>query len=118
MNNHEPVPRASAPSVRRVHALDGALLDALADVLIDCVDGGASVSFMHPLSREQALAFWHRVASGIEGGQRALLVADDASGPCGTVQRCSLNPITNPTAPTCRSCSCTGARAAGASARH
>jgi GNAT superfamily N-acetyltransferase len=73
-------------SIRRLHALDAAQIDALADVLIDCVDGGASVSFMHPLTRDRALAFWRRVARGVVAGERALLVAEDAHGVCGTVQ--------------------------------
>jgi GNAT superfamily N-acetyltransferase len=78
----------SAPSwsVRRLHALDDAHLDGLADVLIDCVEGGASVSFMHPLTRDRALAFWRRVAEGVAARQRAVLVAEDAHGICGTVQ--------------------------------
>ena len=37
-------------SPRRLHAVDDAQIDELADVLIDCVEGGASVSFMHPLT--------------------------------------------------------------------
>ena len=45
-------------SPRRLHALDDAQIDALASVLIDCVEGGASVSFMHPLPRDRAVAFW------------------------------------------------------------
>jgi ribosomal protein S18 acetylase RimI-like enzyme len=73
-------------SVRRVHALDDTQIDELATVLIDCVEGGASVSFMHPLSRERALAFWRRVAKGVAAGERALIVAEDARGLCGTVQ--------------------------------
>ena len=73
-------------SVRRVHALDDAQIGELAGVLIDCVEGGASVSFMHPLSRERAVAFWRRVTQGVGAGERALLVADDARGLCGTVQ--------------------------------
>jgi GNAT superfamily N-acetyltransferase len=73
-------------SVRRLRALDDALIDALAGVLIDCVEGGASVSFMHPLTRERATAFWRRVADGVAAGARALLVAEDAQGLCGTVQ--------------------------------
>jgi len=77
---------APAWSVRRVHALDDAQIEELATVLIDCVDGGASVSFMHPLSRERAVAFWRRVAQGVAAGERALLVAADARGLCGTVQ--------------------------------
>ncbi len=73
-------------SVRRLHTVDDAQIDALADVLIDCVDGGASVSFMHPLSRDRAVAFWRRVGRGVAAGDRALLVAEDAQGLCGTVQ--------------------------------
>lgn len=73
-------------TLRRLRALDDAEIDGLADVLIDCVDGGASVSFMHPLTRERARAFWRRVAHGVAAGQRALVVAEDAQGLCGTVQ--------------------------------
>jgi ribosomal protein S18 acetylase RimI-like enzyme len=73
-------------SVRRVHALEDTQIDELATVLIDCVEGGASVSFMHPLSRERALAFWRRVAQGVAADERALIVAEDARGLCGTVQ--------------------------------
>src|SRR6266850_3986451 len=73
-------------SIRRLPAVDDAQIDGLADVLIDCVEGGASVSFMHPLSRERAVAFWRRVAHGVAAGERALLVAADARGLCGTVQ--------------------------------
>jgi len=73
-------------SLRRLHTIDDAQIDGLADVLIDCVEGGASVSFMLPLSRGRAIAFWRRVAQGVAAGERALLVADDADGLCGTVQ--------------------------------
>jgi len=61
-------------------------LSQLADVLIDCVDGGASVSFMHPLTRERALAYFGDVARGVASGERVLLVAADEVGLCGTVQ--------------------------------
>jgi GNAT superfamily N-acetyltransferase len=73
-------------SVRRLHSLEQAHVEGLTDVLIDCVEGGASVSFMHPLTRDRAAAFWHRVARGVAAGERALLVAEDARGLCGTVQ--------------------------------
>jgi GNAT superfamily N-acetyltransferase len=73
-------------SLRRLHAVDDAQIDGLAEVLIDCVEGGASVSFMHPLSRDRAVAFWCRVAQGVAAGERALLIAEDARGLCGTVQ--------------------------------
>ena len=73
-------------SLRRLHEVDGEMVSQLADVLIDCVEGGASVSFMHPLTRDRAEAFWRRVARGVAEGERALLVAEDAMGVCGTVQ--------------------------------
>ena len=73
-------------NIRRVQAVDEALIEELVDVLIDIVDGGASVGFMHPLSRERATRFWRRIANGVVAGERALLVAEDADGVCGTVQ--------------------------------
>lgn len=74
--------------VRRLTAADAAdCIDGLADLLIDCVEGGASVSFMLPLSHERAVAFWRGVFEGVARGERALLVAEAAHG-CvvGTVQ--------------------------------
>jgi GNAT superfamily N-acetyltransferase len=73
-------------SVRRLLALDDAQIDALAGLLIDCVEGGASVSFMHPLTPERAAAFWRGLAPAVAAGERALLVAGDEKGLCGTVQ--------------------------------
>jgi ribosomal protein S18 acetylase RimI-like enzyme len=55
-------------------------------LLIDCVEGGASVSFMSPLSSERALAFWATVARDVADGKRALMVAEDATGIVGSVQ--------------------------------
>lgn len=72
--------------VRALESIDDRTLEGLCDVLIDCVEGGASVSFMHPLERSAALAFWTAVASGVASGDRALLVAEDALGICGTAQ--------------------------------
>jgi GNAT superfamily N-acetyltransferase len=71
---------------RRLHTVSEPQLEELAGVLMDCVEGGASVSFMHPLTRERALGFWRRVAQGVTAGERALLIAEDAQGLCGTVQ--------------------------------
>jgi GNAT superfamily N-acetyltransferase len=74
------------PEVRRLHAVEDSHVSALADVLMDCVEGGASVSFMQPLARERAVAFWRKVADGVSAGERLLLVAEDDHGICGTVQ--------------------------------
>lgn len=72
--------------VRRLVSLHESQIHALADVLIDCVEGDASVSFMHPLTPEHALKFWRRVADDLAAGKRAVLIAEDAEGLCGTVQ--------------------------------
>ena len=49
---NDPVPAPLSTTIRRLNADEAAAcVDALADVLIDCVQGGASVSFMWPLSR-------------------------------------------------------------------
>jgi GNAT superfamily N-acetyltransferase len=83
-------------SLRRLHVLDEGQIDALAGVLIDCVEGGASVGFMHPLTRERAVAFWRRVARAVAAGERALLVAEDPLGVCGTVQLVLEQPENQP----------------------
>jgi GNAT superfamily N-acetyltransferase len=72
--------------VRRLHTVSDIQISQLADVLVDCVEGGASVSFMLPIARETAIVFWQHVARGVHAGQRALLVAEDAQGIVGTVQ--------------------------------
>lgn len=75
-------------SIRQLDAAAaGAAAEALSELLIDCVQGGASVSFMWPLPRERALNFWHGVAQGVARGERLLLVAEDGAGRIvGTVQ--------------------------------
>ena len=74
--------------VRRIGAREAAsFVEPLADVLIDCVEGGASVSFMAPLSREKAEAFWRHVVDGVTKGERVLIIAQDDEGRVlGTVQ--------------------------------
>ncbi|MGL4437868.1 MAG: GNAT family N-acetyltransferase [Bosea sp. (in: a-proteobacteria)] len=58
----------------------------LADILLDCVAGGASVSFMADITRAEAVRFWSRVAEGVANGERILLVAESAGRLVGTVQ--------------------------------
>lgn len=72
-------------------------VDALADVLLDCVEGGASVSFMLPLSRDKALAFWRGVADGVARNERVLLIAEQDDGRIvGTVQLIVAQPDNQP----------------------
>lgn len=84
--------------VRRVAAGEAVdCIEPLADVLIDCVEGGASVSFMLPMTRAKALAFWRGVAEGVARGERVLLLAeDDAGRVVGTVQLITALPENQP----------------------
>jgi GNAT superfamily N-acetyltransferase len=72
--------------------------EALADVLLDCVEGGASVSFMHPLSRAKALEFWQGVLASAARGERVVLVAEEVHGRAvvGTVQVVMATPENQP----------------------
>ena len=64
-----------------IRELDGAealaRVDELAEVLRDCVEGGASVGFMLPLAQGRPQAFWRKVAAGVAAGERHLFVAED-----------------------------------------
>ena len=83
--------------VRLLATLNDAQLHGLCEVLLDCVEGDASVGFMHPLSGARALAFWRGVAEGVARGERALLVAEDAAGAiAGTVQVVLAQPDNQP----------------------
>jgi GNAT superfamily N-acetyltransferase len=68
-----------AKPVNGLRALDIAAATSaetrLADILVACVEAGASVSFLPPLSRERATAFWHRAATEVGTGKRVLLAA-------------------------------------------
>ena len=78
------VPANSAKPQARVRQLSAAdttaQLPALGDLLLDCVRGGASLGFMWPMADESALQFWRGIASAVQAGERALLVAEDDAG--------------------------------------
>ncbi len=73
-----------------VAALDAAgaasAVAPLARVLMACVGGGASVSFMPPLSQVRARTFWADIARGVARGERVLLAAWLDGEIVGTVQ--------------------------------
>jgi GNAT superfamily N-acetyltransferase len=76
-----------AVQVRSLHAIGDREIQGLSDVLIDCVEGGASVSFMLPMSRAKAAAFWRAMSTSAARGERLVLAAEDAAGTIvGTVQ--------------------------------
>jgi len=69
----------------------------LSEVLIDCVEGGASVGFMLPMSRSKAETFWRGIAASLARGERALLAAEDAAGAIvGSVQVVWAQPENQP----------------------
>jgi GNAT superfamily N-acetyltransferase len=76
--------RAEIVSLRTPVA-DSALAQ-LADVLVDCVEDGASVSFMAPFSHDEALAFFRKVAGSVAAGDTVLLAAALGDRIVGTVQ--------------------------------
>jgi GNAT superfamily N-acetyltransferase len=87
---------AGACTIGRLSTVTEDQVRGLAELLIDCVEGGASVSFMHPLPIAKALAFWRRVADAVAVGERALLVAEDAGRVVGTVHLVLHQPDNQP----------------------
>jgi GNAT superfamily N-acetyltransferase len=78
---------ADAIHIRLLHTIGEREIEGLSDVLIDCVEGGASVSFMLPMSRAKAGAFWRSTSASVACGERLVLAAEDAAGSIvGTVQ--------------------------------
>ena len=82
--------------IRRLDEIDEERLDGLAAVLIDAIESGAGVSFLHPLAPEKAHGFWRGVADDVAAGKRALLVAEDEHGVVGTVQLVLAQPENQP----------------------
>jgi GNAT superfamily N-acetyltransferase len=82
--------------VRRVDTLTASDIEGLAAVLFDCVEGGASVGFMHPFTLGEALAWSRGLAADVEAGKRALLVAEDEHGIVGTVHLVLAMPDNQP----------------------
>jgi GNAT superfamily N-acetyltransferase len=70
----------------------------LSAILIDCVEGGASVSFMSSLTRDRADIFWQAVAADVAAGDRILLIAENRSDGrmLGTVQLVLRQPENQP----------------------
>jgi ribosomal protein S18 acetylase RimI-like enzyme len=73
-----------------VRRLDGAdldrHLDGLAAVLADCVEGGASVSYLAPFSHADARAAFSGFAADAASGRRVILAAFAGEELVGTVQ--------------------------------
>jgi GNAT superfamily N-acetyltransferase len=63
-----------------------AAIGELADVLADCVNGGASVNFMLPYDAADAAGFFRKVAAGVKRNEIVLLAARLDGRIVGTVQ--------------------------------
>jgi len=83
--------------IRNLEAFDEHAVQGLSEVLIDCVEGGASVSFMLPMTRAKAEAYWRDTAASVARGERIVLAAVDATGAIlGTVQVIWAQPENQP----------------------
>ncbi len=71
-------------------------LPELIDVVIDCVEAGASVGFMLPLERERVERFWRSVADSAAAGGRYVVVAEADGAIVGTVQLVAGMPENQP----------------------
>jgi ribosomal protein S18 acetylase RimI-like enzyme len=71
-------------------------IDALADVLVDCVAGGASVSYLTPFSHDEARSAFEVVAAEVERGSRLVLGAFAKDELVGTVQVILVLPPNQP----------------------
>jgi GNAT superfamily N-acetyltransferase len=67
----------AVPVVRQLSTMGARELEGLCDVLIDCVEGGASINFMLPMTRAKAADYWNAVKASLERGERALVIAED-----------------------------------------
>src|SRR5271165_5491479 len=73
--------------IRRLTAEEGRqYLADLVEVLVDCVQGGASVGFMASITRPEAKSFFEKVLDGVQREERILLAAFSDSQLVGTVQ--------------------------------
>jgi ribosomal protein S18 acetylase RimI-like enzyme len=63
-----------------------AAIDELAEVLIDCVAGGASVSFMHPFGKDDAVVFFRKMIASVERDETVLVAGRIDGRIVGTVQ--------------------------------
>lgn len=79
--------RAEDVDIRRLDAGDvRAHLDGLAAVLVDCVEGGASVRYLAPFTHADGRSAFEAVAADVERGRRLLLAAFAGGELAGTVQ--------------------------------
>jgi GNAT superfamily N-acetyltransferase len=78
---------AEAFSIQRLNIAQAeACLPALASLLIDAVEAGASVGFLPPLRAAEAQAYWQTVQESLRAGERLLWAAWAGGQLAGSVQ--------------------------------
>jgi GNAT superfamily N-acetyltransferase len=82
--------------IRETTSLTELDLKGLSQVLIDCVEGGASVSFMLPMNQSKADLFWRGVSDSAARGERMVYIAQDVNGIVGTAQIVWAQPENQP----------------------
>lgn len=83
--------------VRSLTASEGQQhIEALANVLVDCVEGGASVSFMAPFTTAEAQSFFRKILEDVAAGNRILFAAFLDANLVGTVQLITKLPPNQP----------------------
>lgn len=76
--------------MHQIRLLDPAEADlarpALVDLLFDCVEGGASVNFVQPMTRAKSEDWWQGALAGHARGDRLILIAEEDGRIDGSVQ--------------------------------
>jgi ribosomal protein S18 acetylase RimI-like enzyme len=79
-----PFRAAETPEIRPL-TTDPEVVAMLADLLVETVAAGGSVSFMHPLPAQEARAFWEQSLASADRGERIVLGAWTGGRIVGTV---------------------------------
>lgn len=83
--------------IRAVDTLSEPQLVELSQLLIACVEAGASVGFMLPLATSKALDYWQDINSSLQQGERLVFIAETDTGEIvGSVQIVLSQPDNQP----------------------
>ena len=75
----QPKPNAGQFTIRQVEALTPGELTSLSSLLVDAVNGGASVGFLRPLQPSVAQSYWEGLGRALATGELSLWVAEAAT---------------------------------------
>jgi GNAT superfamily N-acetyltransferase len=74
----------------------GSSVPRLAEILVDAVDSGAGVTFMHPLPQDVAEAFWLKQKADVATGQTTMFIGEEDGVIAGTVMLQKVWPPNQP----------------------